>query len=57
LDVRRRLLGEGHPDVATTRHNLAVLHESEGRVAEARALWAEARAALDSTPRAGDHTD
>ena len=29
---------------------LAVLHESEGRVAEARALWVEARAALQTTP-------
>jgi hypothetical protein len=30
-----------------------VLLESEGRVSEARALWAEARAALDPMPSAG----
>jgi hypothetical protein len=57
LGVRRRLLGDGHPDVATTRHNLAVLHESEGRVSEARALWAEARAALEPTAPAGARSD
>jgi hypothetical protein len=49
LVVRRQILGSGHPDVATTLHNLALLHEAEGRVSEARALWAEARAGLEES--------
>ena len=50
LRVRRSALGPGHPDVATTLHNLALLHEAEGRATESAALWAEARALLDSAP-------
>lgn len=46
VDIKQRVLGEGHPDVATTLHNLALLLEADGRTEEARSLWAQARAVL-----------
>ena len=48
LDMVRRVLGASHPTVLTTLHNLAVLCDASGQEAEAEALWAEARAALEA---------
>src|SRR5688500_1535275 len=48
LEMARRVRGASHPTALTTLHNLAVLCDSSGQVAEAEALWAEARAALES---------
>jgi tetratricopeptide (TPR) repeat protein len=42
LELTRRLLGEEHPDVATSLHNLANLYESQGRYAEAEPLSLQA---------------
>lgn len=48
--LRRQVLGPEHPEVAITLHNLALLYNAAGRVDDARALWAEARALLDGPP-------
>jgi tetratricopeptide (TPR) repeat protein len=42
LDLRKRLLGDNHPDVATSLNNLAGLYESQGRYTEAEPLYLEA---------------
>jgi tetratricopeptide (TPR) repeat protein len=42
LEMRRRLLGEEHPDVATSLNNLAGLYESQGRYSEAEPLYQQA---------------
>ncbi len=31
LDLRKQLLGDNHPDVATSLNNLAALYDSQGR--------------------------
>jgi tetratricopeptide (TPR) repeat protein len=40
----KRLLGEAHPDVATSLNNLAALYESQGRYEEAEPLYLDALA-------------
>ena len=35
------MLGDGHLDVAATTHNLALLHEQQGKLVEARQLFLE----------------
>jgi tetratricopeptide (TPR) repeat protein len=42
LAMMKRLLGEAHPDVATSLNNLAGLYESQGRYKEAEPLLLEA---------------
>jgi tetratricopeptide (TPR) repeat protein len=38
LELRKRLLGDNHPDVATSLNNLAGLYESQGRYDEAETI-------------------
>lgn len=47
LTIKRRVLGGHHPDVVTTLHNLALLHEAAGNPTEARSLWAEGLAVVE----------
>jgi tetratricopeptide (TPR) repeat protein len=42
LQLRRRLLGEEHPDIATSLNNLAGLYSSQGRYPEAEELYQQA---------------
>jgi tetratricopeptide (TPR) repeat protein len=42
LDLRKRLLGDNHPDVALSLNNLAGLYDSQGRYTEAEPLYLEA---------------
>ena len=42
--MRKRLLGEAHPDVATSLNNLAALYRSQGRYEEAEPLYRDALA-------------
>jgi tetratricopeptide (TPR) repeat protein len=42
LELRQRLLGEEHPDVATSYNNLAGLYRSQGRYSEAEPLYKKA---------------
>uniref|UniRef100_UPI000A752B74 tetratricopeptide repeat protein n=1 Tax=Geitlerinema sp. PCC 9228 TaxID=111611 RepID=UPI000A752B74 len=42
LEMRKRLLGEQHPDVATSLNNLAELYRSQGRYDEAEPLYRQA---------------
>jgi len=49
LRIRRRLLEPGHPAVAATLHNLAVVCAGAGYSDRARSVWAEARAVIDVT--------
>jgi tetratricopeptide (TPR) repeat protein len=42
LDLRRELLGERHPDVATSLNNLALLYDNQGRYDEAEPLYIQA---------------
>ncbi|MDY6936101.1 MAG: tetratricopeptide repeat protein [Cyanobacteriota bacterium] len=42
LAIRRRLLGEEHPSVATSLNNLALLYRSQRRYAEAEPLYIQA---------------
>jgi len=44
LALSKKLLGEEHPDVATSLNNLAGLYYSQGRYAEAEPLFAQALA-------------
>ncbi|MDZ7962310.1 MAG: tetratricopeptide repeat protein [Aulosira sp. DedQUE10] len=39
LSLRQRLLGQEHPDVATSYNNLAALYRSQGRYSEAEPLY------------------
>ncbi|MFZ1028611.1 MAG: tetratricopeptide repeat-containing protein, partial [Limnoraphis robusta] len=39
LEIRERLLGENHPDVATSLNNLAELYRDQGRYNEAEPLY------------------
>jgi tetratricopeptide (TPR) repeat protein len=42
LELRQRLLGENHPDVATSLNNLALLYNSQGRYEKAELLYLQA---------------
>ncbi|NEQ81057.1 MAG: tetratricopeptide repeat protein, partial [Moorea sp. SIO2I5] len=42
LDLRKRLLGEEHPDVATSLNNLAALYSRQGRYQQAEPLYQQA---------------
>ena len=42
LEMRKRLLGEEHPDVAGSLNNLAGLYRSQGRYSEAEPLYQQA---------------
>jgi len=42
LEIFRKALPEGHPDIATSLNNLALLYKSQGRSAEAEPLYDEA---------------
>jgi tetratricopeptide (TPR) repeat protein len=42
LELSQRLLGDDHPDVATSLNNLAALYNSQGRYAEAEPLYHQA---------------
>ena len=42
LDMRKKLLGAEHPDVASSLNNLALLYKSQGRYTEAEALFIQA---------------
>ncbi|WP_414756479.1 CHAT domain-containing protein, partial [Anabaena sp. CCY 9910] len=42
LEMRKRLLGQEHPDVATSLNNLALLYNRQGRYAEAEPLFHQA---------------
>jgi CHAT domain-containing protein len=42
LEMRRKLLGDQHPDVATSLNNLAFLYSSQGRYSEAEPLYIQA---------------
>ncbi|MEH2179958.1 tetratricopeptide repeat protein, partial [Nostoc sp.] len=42
LALRRKLLGEEHPDVAVSLNNLAGLYNSQGRYSEAEPLYIQA---------------
>ncbi|OUL28469.1 tetratricopeptide repeat protein, partial [Nostoc sp. 106C] len=42
LSLKRRLLGEEHPSVATSLNNLAGLYDSQGRYSEAEPLYLQA---------------
>jgi len=44
LKIRRKLLGDRHPDVAGSLNNLAGLYKAQGRFAEAEPLYEEALA-------------
>ncbi|MBD2297543.1 tetratricopeptide repeat protein [Nostoc sp. FACHB-190] len=44
LALRRKLLGEEHPDVALSLNNLALLYNSQGRYSEAEPLFIQALA-------------
>lgn len=40
--MKKRLLGDDHPDVATSLYNLAGLYESQGRYKQAEPLYLKA---------------
>ncbi|WP_343327452.1 tetratricopeptide repeat protein, partial [Geitlerinema sp. PCC 9228] len=42
LEMRKRLLGEQHPDVATSLSSLAILYKDQGRYEEAEPLYRQA---------------
>jgi tetratricopeptide (TPR) repeat protein len=42
LELRKRLLGTEHPDVALSLNNLAYLYYSQGRYTEAEPLYLQA---------------
>jgi tetratricopeptide (TPR) repeat protein len=42
--MRKRLLGEDHPNVANSLNNLASLYKSQGRFSEAEPLYQQALA-------------
>ncbi|MEH2310839.1 MAG: tetratricopeptide repeat protein, partial [Nostoc sp.] len=42
LAMRKRLLGDEHPDVASSLNNLAFLYDSQGRYSDAEPLYIEA---------------
>ncbi|WP_042713030.1 tetratricopeptide repeat protein, partial [Crocosphaera watsonii] len=46
LGLRKKLLGDEHPDVATSFNNLAGLYYSQGRYTEAETLYKDALALI-----------
>jgi hypothetical protein len=46
-ELLQELIGPGHPAVAKTLHNLALICDGEGRPEVARCLWAQARSVFD----------
>ena len=46
LRIKEAALGEAHPALTTTMHNLAVVCDGNGRADEARELWARAMTLL-----------
>ncbi len=42
MELRKRLLGEEHPDVASSLNNLAGLYKSQGKYTEAEPLYQQA---------------
>jgi tetratricopeptide (TPR) repeat protein len=46
LAIRKKQLGDNHPDTATSLNNLAGLYRSQGRYAEAEPLYQEALAII-----------
>jgi hypothetical protein len=50
LAIRSERLGPGHPTLAVTLHNLALVREATGRTEEARSLWSYARSLLEGAP-------
>jgi tetratricopeptide (TPR) repeat protein len=42
LALRQKLLGDDHPDVATSLNNLALLYYSQGKYKEAEPLYQQA---------------
>jgi len=56
LVIKEQILGAGHPELATTTHNLALLLKSMGETEKAASLWVEARAALDPVRPTTEHS-
>ena len=56
LAIRRRALGSAHPEVATSLHNFAMLHQERGDRVEAERLYREALA-IRRVAFGGDHRD
>jgi tetratricopeptide (TPR) repeat protein len=54
LDIRRRRLGDGHPDVVATLYDLGIVVHQRGNVAEGRRIFQEAVTLLRALP---DSTD
>ena len=54
LDIRRKALGEAHPDYAVSLHNLAALYSSMGEYAKAEALSVQARDVFQKVLGEGD---
>jgi hypothetical protein len=50
--IKRSVLGLGHPEIAATLHNWALLANASGNVDQARSLWAEAEAVLNQSTKA-----
>jgi tetratricopeptide (TPR) repeat protein len=50
LEIKRQLLDDSDPSIATTLHDLALLLEALGAPQDARLLWAEARSILETRP-------
>ncbi len=42
LELRKRLLGDNHPDVATSLNNLALLYDSQKKYDQAEFLYSQA---------------
>jgi tetratricopeptide (TPR) repeat protein len=49
LQIKRRVLGSTHPEIATLLNNLAVLHKQQGRLPAARECYEQALTVLEST--------
>ncbi|MEH2162514.1 MAG: tetratricopeptide repeat protein, partial [Nostoc sp.] len=49
LELRKRLLGDNHPDVAASLNNLAELYFFTGRYSEAEPLYLQAFAICEQT--------
>ena len=42
LDIETRVVGHEHPDVASSKHNLGLVHKEMGKLSEAKQLFTEA---------------
>jgi hypothetical protein len=51
LAIRRELLGESHPSVGSLLANMAAVHLSKGRHADAVALFTKSLATFTDNPR------